>query len=84
MTNNESVAKYHSKLADIKIRFPAADICGIDYIALMKERAKELGFTIQRGSGKGQGSVNSYILSLIEQDLNIPIKRVSSIGHNNE
>lgn len=65
--NKESVKEYHSKLASIRIRFPAKDDkLGIpDYKALIEARAEEIG----------EKSVNAYILSLIEKDLGITIKK---------
>lgn len=70
-TNSEAVAEYHSKLTNLRIRFPSPEQCGIDYQQMMRDRAKELGFIIQKGKDKGEGSVNAYILHLVEQDLGI-------------
>ena len=70
-SNNEAVADYHSKLTNLRIRFPSPEVCGIDYQKMMRDRAKELGFVIQKGKDKGEGSVNAYILHLVEQDLDI-------------
>lgn len=81
-TNNESVKDYHAKLTSIKVRFPSPDDeLGIpDYAALMRERAKNLGFVNVKGKDKGQGSINAYILNLIENDLQIEmIKGLSDI-----
>lgn len=69
--NAESVKNYHNQLSNIRVRFPSPEACGQDYLQMMRARAKELGFTIERGKDKGEGSVNAYILHLIEQDLNI-------------
>ena len=65
--NKESVRDYHNKLANIRVRFPAKDDeLGIpDYKALIEARADEVG----------EKSVNAYILSLIEKDLGITIKK---------
>ena len=70
-SNNESVADYHSKLTNLRVRFPSPEVCGVDYQQKMKDRAKELGFIIKKGKDKGEGSVNAYILHLVEQDLGI-------------
>lgn len=70
-SNAEAVAKYHEKIQDIKIRVPQPDVCGIDYLKLMKERAEELGITNTKGKNQGEGNVNQYVLSLIAKDLNI-------------
>ena len=64
--NKDSVRDYHKKLTDIKVRFPSKDDeLGIpDYKELIGERAKAR-----------KQSVNAYILSLIEKDLGITIKK---------
>lgn len=80
MTNNESVKKYQSKLTTIRVRILAQnDELNIpDYLQLMRNRAKELGIVNQKGKNKDDGSINAYILHLIEQDLGIDmIKNVS-------
>lgn len=64
-SNAEVVKDYHKQLSTIKVRFPAKEVCGVDYAALMRERAVELGMT----DTKGKGSANAYILHLIERDL---------------
>ena len=71
--NKDSVEEYHSKLANIRVRVPAADAEHNipDYPTMIRDRAKELGFINQKGVDKGQGSANAYILHLIEQDLGI-------------
>ena len=69
--NAERVKNYHNQLSNIRVRFPSPEACGQDYLHMMRDRAKELGFIIERGKDKGEGSVNAYILHLIEQDLNI-------------
>lgn len=59
-TNMESVTQYHTKIKDIKLRVPAADAeHGIpDYADIIKQRATSLKM-----------SVNEYIVSLINRDL---------------
>lgn len=69
--NSKSVEDYHNKLTNIRVRFPSPEACGQDYAAMIRARAKELGFIIQKGKDKGEGSVNAYILNLIEKDLGI-------------
>lgn len=72
MTGNaERVGKYHEQLTNIRVRFPSPEICGTDYAKMIRERAKELGFIVEKGKEKGEGSANAYILHLIEQDLGI-------------
>ncbi len=68
-TNAESTANYHSQLTTIKVRFPSEESCGVDYASLIRERAKELGYVVEKGKDKGAGSANSYILHLVEEDL---------------
>lgn len=67
--------KYQAKLNVIKVKFPNEETCGIDYAALIRTRAKELGFTVDKGTNKGEGSANAYILHLIEQDLGIDMNK---------
>lgn len=64
--NKDSVREYHNKLENIRVRFPAADEeAGIpNYKELIQKKAKE-----------DKLSVNQYILSLIEKDLGIEIKK---------
>lgn len=71
--NNEIVKKYHSKLTNIRVRVPAPDAeAGIpDYMTMIRDRAKQLGYVNTKGVDKGEGSVNAYILHLIENDLGI-------------
>lgn len=65
-TNKESVKDYHKKLTVITIRIPQGDI---DYKARIQKRAEELNL-----------SMNNYILTLIEKDMNTTIpKGVKSI-----
>lgn len=65
-TNKESVKDYHKKLTVITIRIPQGDI---DYKARIQKRAEELKL-----------SMNEYILTLIEKDMNTTIpKGVKSI-----
>ena len=78
-TNSEVVKDYHSKLVEIKVRFPSAEQCGYDYPALIRERAEQLGILNVRGKDKGKGSANGYILHLIEKDLGIEVKTISEI-----
>lgn len=62
---------YHEKLTEIKVRFPSEDVTrGIpDYAAIIRNRAKELGFVQPKGKTKGEGNINAYILDLIEKDI---------------
>lgn len=60
-TNKEAVKDYHKKLTVITIRIPQSDT---DYKAQIQDYAK----------GKGL-SLNSYILKLIEKDMNITIPK---------
>lgn len=69
--NAERVGKYHEQLTNIRVRFPSPDACGEDYLQMIRDRAKELGFIISKGKDKGEGSANAYILHLIEKDLGI-------------
>lgn len=59
---------YHEKLTEVRVRFPAEDEeRGIpDYLSLMRDRAKNQGFIDKKSK---EGSVNSYILDLVETDL---------------
>ena len=68
-TNADRVEKYHKQLTNIRVRFPSEEQCGVDYAALIRERALQLGFINQKGKDKGQGSANAYIIHLIEKDL---------------
>lgn len=76
--NKDLVKEYHTKLTDIKIRIPKADNVGIDYLSIMKERAKEKGFKNTKGKGalNGEGNVNAYILDLVSKDL-IEAKKIT-------
>ena len=69
--NADRVKDYHEKLTNIRVRFPSPEACGEDYAKLIRDRAKELGFIVEKGKDKGEGSANAYILHLIEQDLGI-------------
>lgn len=60
-TNKEAVKDYHKKLTVITIRIPQSDI---DYKALIQKHAE-----------KNKKSMNEYILSLIEKDMNIIIPK---------
>lgn len=60
-TNKESVKDYHKKLSVITIRIPQSDT---DYKAQIQDYAKDKGL-----------SLNSYILKLIEKDMNITIPK---------
>ena len=60
-TNKEAVKDYHKKLTVITIRIPQSDI---DYKARIQKRAEELNL-----------SMNNYILTLIENDINITIPK---------
>lgn len=68
-TNADRVEKYHKQLTNIRVRFPSEEQCGVDYAALIRDRALQLGFVNQKGKDKGQGSANAYIIHLIEKDL---------------
>ena len=47
---------------------------------MIRDRAKALGFINKKGSDKGEGSANAYILHLIEKDLGIEmIKGMSAL-----
>ena len=85
--NNEIVKRYHDKLITIRVRFPAKDDeAGIpDYPQMIRDRAKALGFINKKGSDKGEGSANAYILHLIETDLGIKmIKGMSDLKENSD
>lgn len=71
--NKDIVKKYHQKLTTIKIRLlaPNQELNIPDYIPMIRDRAKELGFINEKGIDKGEGSINAYMLHLIEKDLNI-------------
>ena len=60
-TNKEAVKDYHKKLTVITIRITQSDI---DYKAQIQDHAKDKGL-----------SLNSYILKLIEKDMNITIPK---------
>lgn len=60
-TNKEAVKDYHKKLTVITIRIPQSDT---DYKAQIQDHAKDKGL-----------SLNSYILELIEKDMNITIPK---------
>ncbi len=60
-TNKEAVKDYHKKLSVITIRIPQSDT---DYKAQIQDYAKDKGL-----------SLNSYILKLIEKDMNITIPK---------
>lgn len=68
--NKDNVAKYHEKLADIRVRIPAPNSeLGIpDYVKMIRDKAKQDGFIDNKTK---QGSANAYILNLIEKDLDI-------------
>lgn len=78
-SNSEIVKDYHSKLTEIKVRFPSVDESGYDYPAMIRARAEELGLINTKGKDKGKGSANAYILHLIAEDLGIEIKSISKI-----
>ena len=71
--NKELVREYHKKLTDIKLRIPSSEIVGVDYLSMMKDKAKEKGFINTKGAEKGKGNVNAYILDLVSKDLGIEI-----------
>ena len=82
LDNKDIVKKYHEQLTNIRVRVPAPDeALGIpDYAQMIRDRAKALGFINQKGSDKGEGSANAYILHLIEKDLGIEmIKGMSAL-----
>lgn len=62
---------YHAKLTEVRVRFPAQDDArGIpDYLAIIRNRAKELGYIQPNGKTMGEGNVNAYILDLVEKDI---------------
>ena len=60
-TNKEAVKDYHKKLTVITIRITQSDT---DYKAQIQDHAKDKGL-----------SLNSYILELIEKDMNITIPK---------
>lgn len=62
---------YHENLTEVRVRFPSQDDeRGIpDYLTIIRNRAKELGYIQPNGKTKGEGNVNAYILGLIEKDL---------------
>lgn len=65
LTNTDAVRKYHKQISNMAtIRVPAANAeLGIpDYKKMITEHAESLGL-----------SMNNYILSLIEKDMNIQI-----------
>lgn len=85
--NKDIVKKYHSQLNNIRVRVPAPDeALGIpDYAQMIRDRAKALGFINKKGSDKGEGSANAYILHLIETDLGIKmIKGMSDLKENSD
>lgn len=82
LDNKDIVKKYHEQLTNIRVRVPAPDeVLGIpDYAQMIRDRAKALGFINKKGSDKGEGSANAYILHLIEKDLGIEmIKGMSAL-----
>lgn len=78
--NKDVVNDHHEKLAEVRVRFPSADICGYDYPAMIRERAEELGLINIKGKDRGKGSANAYILHLIQKDLGIEIESVGEIA----
>ena len=62
---------YHEKLTEVRVRFPSKDEeRGIpDYLAIMRNRAKELGYIQPKGITKGEGNVTEYIMKLVERDI---------------
>lgn len=62
---------YHEKLTEVRVRFPSEDEeRGIpDYLAIMRNRAKELGYIQPKGVTKGEGNVTEYIMKLVERDI---------------
>ena len=85
--DKEVVSKYHEKLNTIRVRVPAPDeALGIpDYAQMIRDRAKALGFINKKGSDKGEGSANAYILHLIETDLGSKmIKGMSDLKENSD
>lgn len=62
---------YHEKLTEVRVRFPSEDEeRGIpDYLAIMRNRAKELGYIQPKGITKGEGNVTEYIMKLVERDI---------------
>ncbi|MCQ2753848.1 MAG: hypothetical protein MJ231_02245 [bacterium] len=81
-TDSEITKDYQAKMTMYKIAFPKADENNNipDYNEMIKNRALELGFTVEKGRFKGDGNVNAYVLHLIEKDLGIEmIKGFSKI-----
>ncbi len=62
---------YHEKLTEIKVRFPSEDEARKipDYVSIIRDRARQLGYVQPKGKTKGEGNINAYILDLIEQDI---------------
>ena len=62
---------YHEKLTEVRVRFPSEDEeRGIpDYLAIMRNLAKELGYIQPKGITKGEGNVTEYIMKLVERDI---------------
>ena len=62
---------YHEKLTEVRVRFPSEDEerCIPDYLAIMRNRAKELGYIQPKGITKGEGNVTEYIMKLVERDI---------------
>ena len=62
---------YHEKLTEVRVRFPSEEEeRGIpDYLAIMRNRAKELGYIQPKGITKGEGNVTEYIMKLVERDI---------------
>ena len=62
---------YHEKLTEVRVRFPSEDEeRGIpDYLAIMRNRAMELGYIQPKGITKGEGNVTEYIMKLVERDI---------------
>lgn len=63
-SNKEAVKDYHKKLNNIQIRIPAPSDTIPDYKDMIMKHAKSKNL-----------SLNAYVLSLIEKDMGIEIKK---------
>lgn len=81
-SNAEYVKAYTQDIQVIKLKVPAAnEELGVpDYQKMLRDKAKEEGYILTKGSFKGQGNINAYLLDLIERELGITmIKTMSEV-----
>ena len=69
--DKKAVTDYHNKLANIIVRIPSKEACGVDY----REQIKEYLMAKAKETGEKPKSMNEYILGLIEADSGISIHR---------